>query len=68
MKSTTGINKLSLAKIGSEKLSSKFDSDLFCSEKLISLDWLREAQLLKSTITETCFTQKIFDPNFGPLS
>ena len=55
------LNKLSLAKIGSEKLSSKNDSDLFCSEKLISLDWLREAQSLNSIITQTCFTQHIFE-------
>ena len=46
----------------------KFDSDLFCLEKLISLDWLREAQLLNLIITQTCFTQKRFDPNFGFLS
>ena len=36
----------------------KFDSDLFCSEMLISWDWLGEAQLLDSIITQTCFTQK----------
>ena len=43
----------------------KFDSDLFSSEKLISLDWLREAQLLNSIITQTCFTQKIFESFYG---
>ena len=46
----------------------KFDSDLFCSEKLMSWDWLRESQLLNSILTQTCYTQKIFDPNFGSLS
>ena len=45
----------------------KFDSDLFCSEKFISWDWLREAQLLNSTITQTCFTQKRFDQNFDSI-
>ena len=45
----------------------KFDSDLFCLEKLISWDWLREAELLNSIITKTCFTQKKFYPNFGSL-
>ena len=44
--------------IGSEEHSSKFDSDMFCSENLISRDKLREAQLLQSIIAQTCFTQK----------
>ena len=51
-------NKLSLANIGSEKLSSKLDSDLLYSEKLIRWDWLREAQRLNSAITQTCFLRK----------
>ena len=65
----TQIFRTSSAWLRSAQRSSvpKFDSDLFCLEKLISWDWLREADLLNSIITKTCFTQKKIYPNFASL-